>query len=218
MVLSVAARREAEAVARGVGGRGSAPGMEWARVDLNDRLSLVLTGVGKANAAGGLARALVAGDSGVVSIGVSGALPGSGLEVGDVLVADSCVLADEGVGVPGGFLAQSEVGFPALAPFGERFPADPAWVAALGPLADRIGGAATISTCAGTDERAAEIAGRTGALAEDMESAAAGLVALRLGLPFACVRVISNRTGARERQAWDLPGALAVLERVARAV
>jgi nucleoside phosphorylase len=60
-----------------------------------------------------------------------------------------------------------------------------------------------------------EIGSRTGALVEDMESAAVGLAAHRLGLAFACVRVVSNRTGNRAEQGWDLGRAFAVLEAVA---
>jgi nucleoside phosphorylase len=59
-----------------------------------------------------------------------------------------------------------------------------------------------------------EIRVRTGALAEAMEGAAVGMVAARLGVAFAEVRVISNNTGDRGGQAWDLPGALAGLTRL----
>jgi futalosine hydrolase len=216
--MAVAAPREAEAIVRGAGAPPGTAAHEWTRLDLNDRLALVLTGVGKSNAAGALARTVSAQDAGVLSIGLSGALPGSGLDPGDVLLADTCVLADEGVETFERFLPQSDLGFPALAPFGERFPTAARWNAALAGLADRVGPAATISTCAGTDHRAEEIARRTGALAEDMESAAAALVARRLSVPFACLRVVSNRTGTRERQGWDLPRAFAALERIASAL
>ena len=57
------------------------------------------------------------------------------------------------------------------------------------------------------DELAAEIRGRTGAIAEGMEGAACGLVAARTGVRFAELRVISNRTGRRDQQGWNLDGA-----------
>jgi futalosine hydrolase len=70
---------------------------------------------------------------------------------------------------------------------------------------------ATVSTCSGTNALAREIVTRTGAEVEAMEGAAVGLVASRLGVGFAEVRVISNTTGDRGSQQWDLPGALAAL-------
>jgi futalosine hydrolase len=136
-----------------------------------------------------------------------------------VILAEACRLADDGLALPDRFLTQTDMGFPAVEQLGESFPTDPAWRRALAPLADRIGVVATVSTCSGADAQAAEIAYRTnGALAEDMESAAVGLVAARLGVPFACLRVVSNHTGDREAQRWDLDLAFSVLARLARSL
>jgi futalosine hydrolase len=55
---------------------------------------------------------------------------------------------------------------------------------------------------------------RTGALVEAMEGAAAALVARRLGVPMAEVRVISNTTGDRKAQRWEMSDALATLAQV----
>ncbi|MBL8760188.1 MAG: futalosine hydrolase, partial [Phycisphaerae bacterium] len=71
----------------------------------------------------------------------------------------------------------------------------------------RVGAIATVSVCSGTDELAAEIRSRTGAIAEGMEGAACGLVAARMGVRFAELRVVSNHTGRRDRQGWNLEGA-----------
>lgn len=215
LLIAVAAPREAEAVLRGLGAGTPGRLTHWERVELSDRAALVLTGVGKANAAGAIARALREGDAGVVVLGLAGSMPGAGLVPLDVVVAESAVLADEGVTTPDGFLSISEVGFPSVEWVGERFATDPRWRAALAPLGTRVGTVATVSACSGTDGAAAEIERRTGALCEDMESAGAGLAALRLGAAFACVRVISNRTGNRGEQGWDFARALSGLERVA---
>ncbi len=213
-LLAVAAPREAEAVLVGLGSADSTPPAPWTTRVLNDRLHLVVTGVGKSNAAGAVARALTSQHSGVLSLGLAGALPAlPGLEVGQVMLADTCHLADEGLSTPDRFLTQSELGFPACDSLGERFPTDPTWRDALAALALRIGPCATVSTCSGTDARATEIARRTGALCEDMESAAVALTAHRRGMPFSCIRVISNQTG--DHQAWDLELAFSVLARVA---
>lgn len=84
-----------------------------------------------------------------------------------------------------------------------------------GPAVGRI---ATVSTCSGTDAAAGEVVRRTGAIVEAMEGAAVGLVAHRLGVRFGEVRVVSNTTGSRTRQVWDLRGALARLSDVASAL
>ena len=214
-LLAVAAPGEATAVLRGLGFDPSQVPAPWSSISLNERLGLLVTGVGKANAAGAVARAGGDGWSGVLAIGIAGALPGERAPgVGQKALADACILADEGLGLADGFVPQSRMGFPAVEGVGERFESDPAWVDALRPVADVVGACATVSTCSGTDAAAAEIARRTGAVCEDMESAAAALAASRLGLPFACLRVISNRTGDRDRQGWDLDGAFSALARL----
>lgn len=217
-LLAVAAPREVEAVLAGLGRGGTPLPRPWSAVELDDRFHLVVTGVGKANAAGAVARALSPRHSGVLSLGLGGALPvpseRSGLRIGEVLLADTCFLADEGLGGSGRFATQSQMGFPAVEGLGERFPTEPGWCRALAPLAAQVGPCATVSTCSGSDGLAGEIARRTSALCEDMESAAVGLVASRLGAPFACLRVISNHAGDRSRQGWDPDLAFSVLAEV----
>lgn len=217
-LLAVAAPREMRAVLDGLGGGEPPPAWEAARV--SERVWVVLTGVGKANAAGAVSKALSEHSFGaVLSVGLAGALPGrTPMGVGERLVADACVLADEGIRLAEGFRSQSELGFPALEGCGERFDSDPVVLEALRPLADAVGACATVSACSGLDQAAEEITRRTRALAEDMESAAAALAAARLGTPFGCVRVISNRTGDRSRQGWDLESALAGLSQAASAI
>lgn len=230
-LLAVAAPREAEAVLAGLGGVSGVSGggralpEPWTTLEIDDRLHLVVTGVGKANAAGGVAKALAGRYAGVLSLGLAGGLPaepggaaGLALGVGQVVLADACHLADEGLISPEGFVNQSGLGFPACEGFGERVPTDAKWREALAPLACRVGGCATVSTCSGTDARAIEIVRRTGACCEDMESAAVGLVAHRLGLPFACLRVISNQTGDRDRQGWEIDRAFSVVARLVGAL
>lgn len=212
-LLAVAAPKEVEAVLGSVGTPPQGAPAPWETVVCGSRLHMVRTGVGKANAAGAVARALAMHDyASVLSLGIAGALPhASPLGIGQSLLADPCILADDGLGRPAGFSSQSELGFPAHERLGERFAADAGLASVLAGAADRIGPCATVSTCSGTEALAQEVAARTGALAEDMESAAVGLVAARLGVPFASLRVVSNRTGDRDQQCWDLEAALSRL-------
>jgi len=76
-----------------------------------------------------------------------------------------------------------------------------------------IGHIATVATCSGTDLQAQQVARRTRAIAEAMEGAAVVHAARRLGVPAIEIRTISNTTGDREQQQWNLEGALAALAR-----
>lgn len=211
-LIAVAAPLEARAVLESWGCDPSLASVLWSPHRLDDRADLVVTGIGKANAAGAVARtANLALHRWVLSMGVAGSLPGSGLDLGRSIVATSCMFGDEGLQTDESFLDCAAMGFP-LADFpGSTVPVDEALMRQLRPLADAAGPIATVSTCSGTDALAGIVMSRTAALAEAMEGAAVALVARRLGLPMAELRVISNTTGSRARQRWDLKGAVARL-------
>ena len=182
-------------------------------------LAVVRSGVGKVNAAVATVMALERGTfDAVVSVGVAGALPGSGLTPGAVVVADRVVYAEEGMSTSDDFLSIDAMGFP-LASFIKDNAArcEEALVASLASRIERArtGAIATVATCSANDELAQEIAKRTGALAEAMEGAAVVHAAGLIGVPAGELRVISNLTGERSRQQWDLQGALKILDRVA---
>lgn len=217
MVLVVAAPAEARAV-RAAFAIADAPPGPWTRTALGPGMDLIVTGIGKANAAGAVGRLARPGSDGVlVSVGVAGALPGPDAPgLGTVVVSSQSLDADEGLETPEGFVTCRQMGFPTGA---FDTPGPPTseglgrWLA-QGHGGVRVGPIATVSTCSGTDDLARRVRARTGAAAEAMEGAAVGLAASHLGLLFAEVRVISNTTGDRRSQVWDLPGALAALGRV----
>jgi hopanoid-associated phosphorylase len=116
-----------------------------------------------------LLAAAAEGASGVMSVGIAGALA-DGLQPGDWVVAEAVIAGDA------------------------RLPADAAWRARLlaGLPAAKAGpflGADAMLTEAADKRRAHR---ETGAIAVDMESHVAARVATRLGLPFAAARVISD--------------------------
>jgi len=211
MILPTDGRSVLFAVASQVEARALFPEADlsfWQAIRVGNSAQAVLTGVGKANAAGGVARVLDAKrHAGVVSLGVGGCLPGSDLEVGSVVVGSESVFSDEGVATPTGFVAASALGFDSAAR-GDCVEGDLQWVAALVGLGLRPVRIATVSTCSGTDERARSISCRGQSSVEAMEGAAAGCAAARLGFRFCEIRAISNTTGDREGQVWDLPLAL----------
>ncbi|MCH9680165.1 MAG: futalosine hydrolase [Deltaproteobacteria bacterium] len=168
-------------------------------------------GVGKVAATLALARGLSEQrPEAVVVFGVAGAHPG-GPAVGEPCWVVDDWLADEGVMTPAGFVPLEALGL------GRRGPlrADAGFTdrldAALGGGLPRVVGA-TVSTCSGTDHQAElSRAACPQALVETMEGAAVGTVCDALGIAWAQLRVISNRTGDREAAGWDLDGALACL-------
>ncbi|MDX9910955.1 MAG: futalosine hydrolase [Phycisphaerales bacterium] len=157
--------------------------------------------------------------------------------VGRPVFASHSVMGDEGLLEPAHaaprFTTIDAMGFPAVPPApgmtpetppDPRRPASPALASALLSRLTRAGldplrgTIATISTCSGTDAGAREVVRRTGAIAEAMEGAAIAQVCAMLSVPFVELRVISNTTGDRAAQHWDMPRAKETLERVARAI
>jgi futalosine hydrolase len=215
LLLAVAAPLEVSAVWDALGNGEAAPFPVWKLISCRPPFEMVVTGVGKASAAGGVARILdLTRHAGVISVGVAGALPGSDLRISDVVLATACTFADEGVEGDQGFVDLAGRGFPPGPWVGVSGETDATLGAILRPLAQRQGVIATVSTCSGADGPAAAVVQRTGAVAEAMEGAAVAATCARLGVPFSELRIISNHCGSVP--AWDLPKALLKLSDVLR--
>ncbi|MEM7623775.1 MAG: futalosine hydrolase [Planctomycetota bacterium] len=172
------------------------------------------TGIGKANAAAAVARELALHPciTAVINIGIAGTLAEHKAAVGALIASTSSVFADEGVATPDGFLTTTDIGFPLLDGRDEIL-ATPRLMSLSEHCVDHTGRIATVSTCSGTTDAARAVRERTGAIAEAMEGAAVGLAAVRAGAAFIEVRAISNTTGDRSAQRWDIPTAAARIER-----
>ena len=184
---------------------------------------VVVAGIGRTNAAAATAEALTearatgAPFAAVISTGIAGALPGSNLALGTVIVADACIYAEEGIALPEGQGDMRVLGFP-LGDFeGNRVPVDGALLVAFRSLGPACA-IATVATCSGTDAAALSVRTRTGAMAEAMEGAAVVHAARRVGVPAIEIRSISNTTGDRATQRWDIAAAFAALQGVGDAL
>ncbi len=183
------------------------------------RVELRVTGVGKvptALAADAACRELA--PSAVFLVGCAGAFEAASppLDVGDVALATEDVLADEGVETDDGFLTLRDLDFPTGSRGGETIFATVPLVGPSAAEASRLQDAArggfrviagrlvTVSSGSGTDARARQVFERCAPIAESLEGAAAALVAWRRGIPCREIRGISNRVGARDRDAWDI--------------
>ncbi len=173
---------------------------------------VVVAGIGRTNAAVTTTRAMLAlGPFDVVlSVGIAGALPNSDLAIGDLVAACHCWYAEEGIITPEGWRDMESLGFPLGDFSGNAVPCDKALVASLGD-AVTICDIATVATCSGTDQAATMLVERTGCSAEAMEGAAVVHTATILGAAATEIRAISNTTGDRPTQTWDINTALQTL-------
>ena len=135
---------------------------------------VVISGIGRTNAAIATTRAILEHgpfDS-VINAGIAGALPDSGLAIGDLVVASASIYFEEGLITPAGFEDVASLGFPLGDFLGNAVPGDSALLARAETLGLPVGRIATVATCSGTDDAAREVSRRTGAIAEAMEGAA----------------------------------------------
>jgi futalosine hydrolase len=223
VLFAIAAPVEVRAVLDALGSSVQPPAL-WACARVSDAIDVLHVGVSKANAAGGVAQWLTGQREHyglVLNIGIAGALPeirGAGYRanVGETVVATACDFSDEGILTDDGYRDVADIGFPLDPLCRSTFSCDPLAFSVLRPLVTHEGVITAVSTCSATDELARAIAQRTPALCEAMEGAAIALVCRRLLQPMIEVRAISNLTGSRTHQAWDITGALASLRRVVR--
>ncbi len=184
-------------------------------IQFDDRFDLIMSGVGKSSAAAATAKACVTNPyASVISVGIAGALPiDEPLSIGASVAANRSSFSDEGVGSSSGFIPMSSLGFPAFNNDQDWIDHDEALVDQLAEFTDHVGTIATVSWCSGDDGCAKGVVKRTGACAEAMEGAAVALAAQMIdpSIRTSELRVISNTTGDRDKQVWDLDGALTKL-------
>jgi futalosine hydrolase len=146
----------------------------------------------------------------VLSAGIAGGFRGRA-EIGDVVLADQVIAADQGVVTDAGFSTLRDLGLAGNGGYAIGN-AEHRLRLASGPYRLLAGDILTLSCMTGTDARAAELAARyPRAVAEAMEGY--GVVEAtrrdysRTGrdIPFAEIRAISNLIGRRDRATWNIP-------------
>jgi futalosine hydrolase len=169
----------------------------------------VVTGVGPVNAAHGVTVAILEHrPSVIVSCGIAGAYPSSGLQIGDVTCAEVEIYGDLGAQSPSGFLDMKALGFPVVAGPAPLFNEIPMQIFPAGKRSRFV----TVSTCTGTDAVAREIEARTQGAVENMEGAAIAHVAHLHGIPVGEVRGISNFVTNRDSKSWRIKDASAAAQ------
>ncbi|MDD2309308.1 MAG: futalosine hydrolase [Desulfuromonadaceae bacterium] len=200
-------------------------GFEYVEGTIGNLRAVVCTGgVGKVNAAAATAVMIDRYQPQlVINIGCAGAYIGSGLNVGNLVVASEEVLADDGVATADGWKDLRYMDLPSVVNGGgntynllplSRHAAEKAMQLAdyCGVLLMR-GRFSTVSTCSGTSRYGAVLSGRWNALVESMEGAAVAQVCLRCGVDCLEIRGISNMVEERDLKKWDIPQAAEAAQR-----
>ena len=169
-----------------------------------EEIRIVQTGIGPVNAAHGATVAILDHRPEVIiSCGIGGAYPSSGLRVGDVVCASAEVYGDLGAQSPTGFLDMRALGFPVVPGPEPLFGELPMTIFPSGQRVRFV----TVSTCTGTDNAALEIEARTQGAIESMEGAAVAHVAHLHRIPVGEVRGVSNIVGNRDKSSWRIKDA-----------
>jgi futalosine hydrolase len=182
-------------------------------------------GVGKVNAAAATAALIERHQPRlVINTGCAGAYPGSGLSIGDLVVASCEILGDEGALTSAGWLDLQQMGMPSLVTGQQQYyneiPLSSHAAEKAMQLADYCGVAlargrfVTVSTCSGSLRRGKQLARRFGAVCESMEGAAVALVCQRYGIDCLEIRGISNHVEERNLANWDIGGAVENAQRL----
>lgn len=179
-----------------------------------NRVVFGISGMGKTNAAHAVTVLIEKfSPSCIVNFGIGGAYPSSGLEVGDIAVAEKEVYADEGVLLKDGLHSFEITGVPLLKVRSRRyyneFPADKRLCRLAFKASGRVGNFSsgvflTVSACTGTRKRAGELAAKFSPVCENMEGAAIAHICRIYGIPFVEIRGISNIVEDRDMKKWDL--------------
>lgn len=179
------------------------------RLQGDDGIRIVVTGVGPVNAAHAVTLAIATSKpSAIVVCGVGGAYEASGLQIGEVASASVEIYGDLGANSPSGFLDMKALGFAVVeqpTPLFNEFPMQ------FFPAGARVN-FVTVSTCTGTEAGATALQRRTGGAVENMEGAAVAHVAHLHRIPVGEIRGISNIVNDRDTTNWKLQDAAAAAQ------
>lgn len=178
----------------------------------NQNILLMNTGIGKVNAAHSATFILENYPvKCMISSGVGGAYPNSGLKIGDIAIALKEIYGDDGVIARTGWKDLKEIGIPLLQigakSYFNEFPLNQA---ARIPVNSgkgfqiKRGIFVTVSSVTGTHQRAVELEDRFNAICENMEGAAIAHICAMYSVPFFEIRGVSNMSGIRDKRRWNL--------------
>lgn len=182
----------------------------------NNKISLIISGIGKTNAASASTYILnkISPDL-LILFGIAGAYPYSGLSIGDLVIAEKEFYGDEGIVMKDGFYGLDLIGIPVLKK-GRRIifnelPLNKALIRRVKKIIKqpvKAGNFITLSSITGTNDRAIQLARRFNALCENMEGAAVAQVCKIFKRDLIEIRGISNIVEDRDRSRWNIKAAI----------
>lgn len=198
--------------------KGHVGGFPWFAGAMGDHIvNLGVTGVGVASACTTLGAlcGMVQPDF-MVMVGSAGSLPESGLRTGDMVVAETEILAELGVVTGPGMGDTHGMALPGVM---QEIPMDQEAASLLLGHAMEKGKAAygrslTVVGVSADGKQAHERARRFQALAENMEGYALALAGHRFGYRTAEIRGISNGAGDRDKSRWNFEKAMVPPQKV----
>jgi len=198
LLIAVAADVEADAIRRQM-------------VSQMANCEIIVTGVGGINMAWAIQKRLATGTLPqlVINAGIAGTYLQT-LKKGEVVLADSDCFADQGIDDNGSFKTLFAVGLanPDRFPFRNgRIYCNNEWFEKLKGTFKLVD-AATVNMASGSDEIIARIKSEWNPAIETMEGAYFAYVCSMAGVPYICLRAISNAVEPRIVKNWDIPAAL----------
>ncbi len=154
----------------------------------------------------------------VILCGCGGSYSAGGLGVGDLALAVSETYGDCGVTTDSGFLPLEQLDIPQQGlfapPFQQSYLLDSPWLERAARLLPQAlcGPFVTVNNCSGTPELSRQLQQQTAGICENMEGAAAAQVCAEFSCPLIEVRGISNPTGTRAGELWDIPMGMRVAQ------
>ena len=146
----------------------------------------------------------------VLLCGCGGSYPGSDLQIGSLALAKEEIFGDLGVATANRFIPLKQLDLPQnpqLAPTVQQsFPLNAdllSWAQEV--LPDAVCGSfVSVNCCSGNAELSVVLQQRCDGICENMEGAAAAQVCTEFDIPLLELRGISNPTGTRDPQQWDI--------------
>lgn len=146
----------------------------------------------------------------VVLVGCGGSYPNSGLSNGEIVLADCEIYGDLGVETDDEFLLLTGIASKSnnfnLRDVQQKFTFNKNIIDFIVKSIPEItvGPFVSVNCCSGTPELSQKMEQRTNGLCENMEGAAAAQLCAEANIPMIELRGISNPTGTRDPEQWDL--------------
>jgi len=177
----------------------------------NQQVLIAHSGVGQSAMALQLTRLLMEhSPQAVLLCGCGGSYPASDLKIGDLALANEEIYGDLGVLTENNFIPLDQLEIPQnskmMPPLRQRYPLSEKLVNLAQRLLPEatVGPFVSINCCSGFPALSTALEQRTGGICENMEGAAAAQVCDQFDLPLLELRGISNPTGSRDPQQWDI--------------